>query len=119
MEAAARFVKVQLPNYLRSLPVPNSFSGCAQLTSRELVQLAPLVIVTSVAVYVVLSAIIPARKKKDSDWVNKDKQKEKPKVADVVEIEDLGEKTSFCRCWKSKKVSGTRSGTTGHPSSRV
>lgn len=105
MDGAARFVKVQLPNYLRSLPIPNNFNGFTQLTRAELVQLAPLVIVTSIAVYVVLSALIPSRKKKDSDWINKNKQKEKPKVADVVQIEDLGEKTAFCRCWKSQKVS--------------
>ena len=104
MDATARFVKVHLPNYLRSLPIPNRLNGLSQLTRAELVQLAPLLVVTSVAVYVVLSALIPSRKKKDSDWVNKNIQKEKPKVADVFEIEDLGEKKSFCRCWKSEKV---------------
>ncbi|KAF8363092.1 cisd-1 [Pristionchus pacificus] len=26
-----------------------------------------------------------------------------PKVADVVDLEDIGEKKAFCRCWKSEK----------------
>ena len=31
-------------------------------------------------------------------------KKEVEKVADSVDIEDLGEKAVFCRCWRSKKV---------------
>lgn len=27
------------------------------------------------------------------------------KVADSIDIEDIGEKKSFCRCWLSEKVS--------------
>ena len=30
--------------------------------------------------------------------------KEKTKVYDIIDVEDLGEKTNFCRCWRSKKV---------------
>ncbi|CAI5440835.1 unnamed protein product [Caenorhabditis angaria] len=26
-----------------------------------------------------------------------------PKVADAIDIEDIGEKKAFCRCWKSEK----------------
>jgi len=31
-------------------------------------------------------------------------EKSKEKVYDIVDVEDLGEKTNFCRCWRSKKV---------------
>lgn len=34
--------------------------------------------------------------------INHKIRKDEPKVADVVQIENLGDKTAFCRCWKSK-----------------
>lgn len=76
-----------------------------KLSSNEWVQLVPFVVTTSVVVYLVISALLPSKppKKADEDWVNKTQQKEKDKVADVIQIEDLGEKTAFCRCWKSKE----------------
>ena len=71
-------------------------------------QLVPLVVTTSVAVYLVVSALIPSKpKKKEHEWVNKTLEKEKEKVADTFQIEDLGDKMVCCRCWKSKKVSAS------------
>ena len=35
--------------------------------------------------------------------VNASIKKDCDKVVDTVEIEDLGDKTAFCRCWKSSK----------------
>ena len=77
-----------------------------KLSGNEWVQLVPFVVSTSVVVYLVVSALLPSKppKNPDEDWVNKTLQKDKDKVADVLDIEDLGEKTAFCRCWKSKKV---------------
>ncbi|CAH3014115.1 unnamed protein product [Porites evermanni] len=105
MEVVSRLIKVQFPNYLKSLPIPSTFGGFAKLSGNEWVQLVPFVVTTSVVVYLVISAILPSKpsKKADADWVNKTEQKEKEKVADIIQIEDLGEKTAFCRCWKSKK----------------
>lgn len=106
MDAVSRGVKVQLPNYLRSLPIPSTFGGFLKLSGGEWVQLVPLVVTTSVAVYLVVSALIPSKpKKKEHEWLNKTIEKEKEKVADTFQIEDLGDKMVFCRCWKSKKVS--------------
>ena len=106
MEVFSRVIKVQLPNYLKSLPVPSTFGGFVKLSGNEWVQLVPFVVTTSVVVYLVVSALLPSKppKKPDEDWVNKTVQKDKDKVADVIQIEDLGEKVAFCRCWKSKKV---------------
>lgn len=106
MEVVSRLIKVQFPNYLKSLPIPSTFGGFAKLSGNEWVQLVPFVVTTSVVVYLVISAILPSKpsKKTDADWVNKTEQKEKEKVADIIQIEELGEKTAFCRCWKSKKV---------------
>ena len=97
---------MQLPNYLRSLPIPSTFGGFLKLSGSEWVQLVPLVVTTSVAVYLVVSALIPSKpQKKEHEWVNKTVEKEKEKVADTFQIEDLGDKMVCCRCWKSKKVS--------------
>ena len=104
MEAVSRVIKIQLPNYLRSLPIPSTFSGFLKLSGSEWVQLVPFVVTTSVVVYLVVSALVPSKPKKEEEWVNKTKQKEKEKVADAFQIEDLGDTTACCRCWKSKKV---------------
>lgn len=76
-----------------------------KLSGNEWVQLVPFVVTTSVVVYLVVSALLPSKppKKPDEDWVNKSIQKDKEKVADIIEIQDLGDKTVYCRCWKSKK----------------
>lgn len=37
--------------------------------------------------------------------VNLDLQKDNPKVVHAFDIEDLGDKAVYCRCWRSKKVS--------------
>ncbi|XP_015779473.1 PREDICTED: CDGSH iron-sulfur domain-containing protein 2 homolog A-like [Acropora digitifera] len=107
MEVFSRVVKIQLPNYLKALPVPSTFGGFTKLSSNEWVQLVPFVVTTSVVVYLVVSALLPSNskppKKPDEDWVNKTILKDKEKVADIIEIEDLGDKTVYCRCWKSKK----------------
>ncbi|XP_068710541.1 CDGSH iron-sulfur domain-containing protein 2 homolog A-like [Montipora capricornis] len=105
MEVFSRVVKIQLPNYLKSLPVPATIGGFMKLSGNEWVQLVPFVVTTSVVVYLVVSALLPSKppKKPDEDWVNKSIQKDKEKVADIIEIEDLGDKTVYCRCWKSKK----------------
>lgn len=104
MEVISRVIKIQLPNYLRSLPIPSTFGGFLKLSGSEWVQLVPFVVTTSVVVYLVISALVPSKPKKEEEWVNKTHQKEKEKVADVFQIEDLGDKSVFCRCWKSKKV---------------
>jgi len=36
--------------------------------------------------------------------VNPDIQKENAKVVHSYDVEDIGEKAAFCRCWRSKKV---------------
>jgi hypothetical protein len=61
----------------------------------------PWVSTALLGVYVIYQFV---KKDKCCDWVNKDVQKDQPKVATSVDIEDLGEKTAFCRCWRTKKV---------------
>lgn len=35
--------------------------------------------------------------------INTKVKKDEPKVVDTFDVEDLGNKSVFCRCWKSKK----------------
>lgn len=35
--------------------------------------------------------------------VNPGIKKDQPKVVDSIDVEDLGNKSVFCRCWRSKK----------------
>lgn len=35
--------------------------------------------------------------------INTTVKKDEPKVVDSLDLEDLGNKAVFCRCWKSKK----------------
>ncbi|XP_062319473.1 CDGSH iron-sulfur domain-containing protein 1 [Osmerus eperlanus] len=35
--------------------------------------------------------------------VNQELQKDNPKVVHAFDIEDLGDKAVYCRCWRSKK----------------
>ncbi|XP_077867907.1 CDGSH iron-sulfur domain-containing protein 2 homolog A-like [Saccoglossus kowalevskii] len=44
-----------------------------------------------------------AKKGQKDTRVNRRIQKDVPKVVNMVDIEDIGEKVSYCRCWKSKK----------------
>ncbi len=46
-----------------------------------------------------------SRPKQPRPKINKKIRKDEPKVADKFDIEDLGDKVSLCRCWKSAKVS--------------
>ncbi|KAI9553870.1 hypothetical protein GHT06_019140 [Daphnia sinensis] len=42
-----------------------------------------------------------AKKKSKGNWVNPEVKKEDAKVVDSCDIEDIGEKKVFCRCWRS------------------
>ncbi|CAG0893909.1 unnamed protein product [Darwinula stevensoni] len=113
MHALAQIVKVSLPNYLSSLPIPDSLGGWFHLSR-----------VFGVA-YVIRKNVAPrlcyyARQcqggpaVKESEWVNKKLKKEVPKVVDSFDIEDVGDKKVFCRCWKSKKFPYCDGSHTGH-----
>ena len=40
---------------------------------------------------------------KGKSLINLDVKKDQAKVVDTVDVEDLGNKAVFCRCWRSKK----------------
>ncbi|KAK7491877.1 hypothetical protein BaRGS_00016896 [Batillaria attramentaria] len=102
MESVASLVKVSLPKYLQGLPIPSSLGGFASLSGQDWLALVPFVGTVSLLVYVTVRAFTPPAKPKDVP-VNMKIQKESAKVVNMVDIEDLGDKISYCRCWRSKK----------------
>ncbi|XP_013400746.1 CDGSH iron-sulfur domain-containing protein 2 homolog A [Lingula anatina] len=100
METVSGLVRVSLPNYLKNLPFPDSFEGLADMSGGDWLRLLPFVGTVSLMVYFTVQAFLPSKKKIP---INPDIQKECEKVATAVDIEDLAEKSVFCRCWRSKK----------------
>ncbi|WAQ95719.1 CID2B-like protein [Mya arenaria] len=71
-------------------------------TGQDLLQLLPVVGTLSLLAYVTYQAFKPKPAPKDTK-VNLRIQKESSKVVNMVDIEELGDKVSYCRCWRSKK----------------
>ncbi|EDV27872.1 CDGSH iron-sulfur domain-containing protein 2-like protein [Trichoplax sp. H2] len=111
MEAIAKLIKVQLPNYLQKLPVPSSLSGFAELSPSDAIAVVfPFAVVSWLIGYSTYKffqpkavELPPSPKAKDTNCVNKCIDKTCKKVVHTVDIEDVGEKLVFCRCWRSKK----------------
>ncbi|ELU15618.1 hypothetical protein CAPTEDRAFT_148927, partial [Capitella teleta] len=103
MEAFAKLVKVQLPKYLKNLPIPSTVDGLAKLKGDDFVLLAPFFLAVIFIVYAIVKLLLP-KPSPPPPICNPAIKKESPKVADLVEIEDLAkEKISYCRCWRSSK----------------
>ena len=100
-------LQVQLPGYLKSIPLPKSLAGFSALDRAEWLELLPFFIFLLVLLYLIFSPFLNfvSRPKLPRPKINKKIRKDEPKVADTFDIEDLGEKVCLCRCWKSAKVS--------------
>lgn len=104
METIHLLVKVSLPKYLRSLNVPKTFGGFAKLSGEDWLNLCPLLFVTAVFVMAIYRIFLGgSRRKNKLPKVNQSLMKEDPKVVSQMDIEDIGDKIAFCRCWRSKK----------------
>lgn len=53
--------------------------------------------------YIIAKGKTGGSKSGDSQQINQKIKKDEPKVVDTFDVEDLGNKSVFCRCWKSKK----------------
>lgn len=102
MEVVNRLLTESLSDYLYNLPVPKSLFGFARLSVTEWASLVPFVGAVSLIVYMSVQTFKPKPPPQKSP-VNLKIQKETPKVVNMVDIEDLGEKVTYCRCWRSKK----------------
>jgi hypothetical protein len=124
MDVVKELLQKTLPNYLKSLPLPKSPEGFLTLTRDEWVRLAPLLFVLFFHLVVVLSVLLVCAllssfflfilwlvdklavdqggKKTKASRLNTTIKLNEEKVVDIVSPPT--EKTSYCRCWKSKKV---------------
>merc|ERR1712079_335913 len=91
-----------IPSYLHSLPVPDSLLGWFSLSISDWARLVPFGVAVGGLSYLSLQGLVnapgvgPAIKEKLIKM-------KCPKVVDTIDIEDMGDKGVFCRCWKSKK----------------
>ncbi|KAG7308047.1 CDGSH iron-sulfur domain-containing protein 2 [Plutella xylostella] len=99
MQIVSNLVKVSIPNYLAGLPIPDSIGGWFRLGVRDWLALIPPTAVLGGISYVSYQTIKKAR---ENGKVNPDIRKEIPKVVDFIDIEDITDKASLCRCWRSK-----------------
>lgn len=103
--------QVQLPGYLRSLPLPKNLAGFSELTRAEWLELLPFFLFLIILLYLVFSPFfgVLTRTKQSRPHINRKIKKGEPKVVDTIDIEDIEKEggTTFCRCWKSKKVRTT------------
>ncbi|CAD5111071.1 DgyrCDS419 [Dimorphilus gyrociliatus] len=105
MESLHNLVRISLPNYLKNLPIPDSFAGLFKLNASEIIKLLPFLGIVSFSVYITYKVTCPAANRRSTKTLkcNPSICKEKEKVVDFVEIEEICKKVSYCRCWRSKK----------------
>lgn len=89
--------------------MPKSFGGFSELTRDEWMTLVPFFLFLLVLLYLVFSPFMNmfSTRKQPRPKINRKQRMTENKVTNTVDIEELAgkEKVSFCRCWKSSKVS--------------
>lgn len=104
MDAVQHYFHTQLPDYLRSLPLPDTVQGYAELSQEEMLRLAPLVVFIFSMLLLVLMQLCGGSRKSTKTPINHTIKKDKPKVVDEIKAPKEGKAVAYCRCWKSKKV---------------
>jgi len=66
-------------------------------------QVVPWVTAAAALAYGIYVTIELKRERAASGQVNRSVKKDTAKVVDTVDLEEVGDKKVFCRCWKSKK----------------
>ncbi|KAG5848357.1 CDGSH iron-sulfur domain-containing protein 2 [Anguilla rostrata] len=103
LESIAKIIKIQLPAYLKKLPLPETIGGFARLTVSEWLRLLPLLGILALLGYLTIRPFLPKKKKQKDSLINLKIQKENPKVVNEIDIEDLKSASAcYCRCWRSK-----------------
>ncbi|KAE8589995.1 hypothetical protein XENTR_v10017894 [Xenopus tropicalis] len=69
---------------------------------KEWTTAASLVVATAAVGYIAYKSLC-CKDKCCKARVNPDLQKDNPKVVHAFDMEDLGDKAVYCRCWRSKK----------------
>jgi CDGSH-type Zn-finger protein len=110
MHFLSHLIRETIPNYFRDLPVPDTFAGIFHLGFADLFRLTPLIAVISGSTYYTVRYLrgepeggaepVPRVGKRGK--VNLNIKKDSSKVVDTCDIEEIGDKKVFCRCWRSK-----------------
>nr|ACO15461.1 CDGSH iron sulfur domain-containing protein 2 homolog [Caligus clemensi] len=117
MQVLSVLVKDSLPKYLKGLPIPDTVGGWFSLGIKDWMRLVPLGLAVGGISFLTLHQIAccPAFasyfESKFGECcfcvsrykLNNSIKLDSDKVVDTVDIEDIGDKSVFCRCWKSKK----------------
>jgi len=69
-----------------------------ELGGKDLVTYIPILSTVGLTIYVIWQAMRPK-----IGLVNPGIEKDKDKVVNSMDIEDIGDSIAFCRCWRSKK----------------
>lgn len=77
-------------------------SSSSSLSKAELIAAVSLT-AGATAVGILVYQTFFSKRKCSKPKVNLDLQKDNPKVVHAFDIEDLGDKAVYCRCWRSKK----------------
>ncbi|CAI5703834.1 unnamed protein product [Peronospora effusa] len=105
MDVIRKYLKTDLPRYLKGLPLPRTFSGFLKLKQADWMYLAPLLI----TIFMLGLTLFAGKGNSKPGRVNRKVQMEKEKVVDFVSIPDVEDvikekgKCAVCRCWKSNK----------------
>ncbi|CAH2012499.1 unnamed protein product [Acanthoscelides obtectus] len=104
MQPLAHLVKVSLPEYLASLPIPDTVGGWFRLGIKDWAALIPPTALLAGVTYISYRAFCPEAHKgcAGASKVNVSVLKSQAKVVDTIDVEDISEKAVLCRCWRSK-----------------
>ncbi|XP_067940518.1 CDGSH iron-sulfur domain-containing protein 2 homolog [Watersipora subatra] len=98
MQFASGLVKDSLADYLKKLPIPDTFLGWFSLSFSDWLKLVPFMGAVGGISYVTYRQIRPTH------TINPSVKKGQGKVVDTVDIEDMtADQVSYCRCWRSMK----------------
>nr|CAG4645959.1 EOG090X0JRY [Lynceus sp. MCZ IZ 141354] len=102
MNALSELVRVSLPNYLASLPIPDHITGWFHLSLKDWLYMVPFGAAIAGVSYLTYDKVssLQAGKNQRMNCVVKLNE---AKVVDTINIEDLDKSVYLCRCWKSKK----------------
>ena len=117
MEFVQTYFTQQLPAYLQQLPIPDSFGGFLELSTDEVLQIAPLFVLLFSLVLMMVLHLLPTPSANVRH--NTSIKLEEPKVVDKASVDFSGDKIAVCRCWKSKKVRWRRLSSIPCPYSRA
>jgi len=99
----AKIIRDIIPDYLKSVPLPRSISDIGNMSATDLLHLVAFTgAIAGTVHYGILPLVNKKAEEQPSGKVNTTIHLESPKVVHVVNVADMGDKTCYCRCWKSK-----------------